>query len=87
MKDAVESTLYIFLLTINLNSQRPMVQTSALEYKYILSGVVEYSIDSKICTLNAGDSILFNGMLPHAPKAVGATAATMIIIYFFSEEH
>jgi transcriptional regulator with XRE-family HTH domain len=87
MKDIAASTLDIVLLTINPNSQRPMVQTAALEYKYILSGAVEYNIDGKTYTLNAGDSILFNGMLPHVPKAIGTTPVTMIIIYFFSEEH
>ena len=85
-QDVPASTIDIVLLTLEPGSSRPLVQTAALEYKYIISGSVQYEINGEFFDLNAGDSIFFNGMLPHVPKTTSNHPSVMLIIYFFDQE-
>lgn len=78
-----KSTLDVVLLELVPGAKRPMVKTEAFEYKYIISGKVEYHFKDQIVELEAGDSILFNGRLAHTPKNSGKENAVMLICYFF----
>lgn len=79
------STVDIVLLELEPNASRPMVETLAYEYKFILSGEVEYKFETESIFLSAGDSILFDGRIQHTPKNIGSYNALMLIIYFFEE--
>jgi transcriptional regulator with XRE-family HTH domain len=79
------STVDIVLLELEPNASRPMVVTEAFEYKYILSGKVEYIFDDSQYTLSEGDSMLFDGRLPHTPKNLTNSKAIMLIVYFFEQ--
>ena len=85
-QDIPASTIDIVLLTLAPESNRPLVQTAALEYKYLLSGSVRYEINGEFYDLAQGDSIFFNGMLPHVPKTTSPEPAVMLIVYFFDQE-
>lgn len=78
-----KSTVDIVLLELEPNAKRPMVETEAFEYKYMLSGEVEYQFEHENIRLSAGDSMLFDGRIPHTPKNIGAYNAVMLVIYFF----
>jgi len=80
------STVDIVILELQPDAIRPLVETEAFEYKYVLSGQVEYQFNKEKIVLNAGDSILFDGRIPHTPKNPGSTVASMLIIYFFEEK-
>jgi len=80
------STVDIVVLDLMPGSSRPMVTTEAFEYKYILSGDVEYHFDDYKVLLKQGDSMLFDGRLPHTPKNQGSTTASMLVVYFFEEK-
>jgi len=80
------STLDIVLLELEPKAARPLVQTAAYEYKFILSGEIEYKFDEESIFLSAGDSILFDGRIPHTPKNIGSYKALMLIVYFFEED-
>ncbi len=80
------STVDIVILELQPDAIRPLVETEAFEYKYILSGQVEYQFNKEKIVLNPGDSILFDGRIPHTPKNLGSTVAGMLIIYFFEEK-
>lgn len=84
-KNIEKSVVDIVLLELEPNAKRPMVETQAFEYKYILTGEIEYQFDHENIRLNAGDSMLFDGRLPHTPKNIGSYNAVMLIIYFFEE--
>ena len=84
-KNIVNSTVDIVLLELEPNATRPMVVTEAFEYKYILSGEVEYVFEEQSFHLSEGDSMLFDGRLAHTPKNSGKTKAIMLIIYFFEQ--
>lgn len=80
------STVDIVLLELEPGANRPMVQTEAYEYKYILSGEVEYQFEEKNYLLAQGDSMLFDGRMAHTPKNKGKKPASMLVIYFFEDK-
>lgn len=79
------STVDIVLLELEPNATRPMVVTEAFEYKYILSGNVDYVFEDQTYSLSDGDSMLFDGRLPHTPKNTSDQKAIILIIYFFEQ--
>ncbi|WP_114939987.1 helix-turn-helix domain-containing protein [Mucilaginibacter endophyticus] len=81
-----QSTVDIVILELEPNATRPLVETEAFEYKYILSGEIAYQFDDDLITLNQGDSMLFDGRIPHTPKNTGNTTASMLVVYFFEEK-
>ena len=81
-----QSTIDIVILELEPNACRPLVETDAFEYKHVLYGDIEYQfIDEKII-LGPGDSMLFDGRIPHTPKNIGTQTAGMLVIYFFEEK-
>lgn len=79
------STVDVVILELAPDSHRDLVQTEAYEYKYILSGEVEYLFNDKSYYLSQGDSMLFDGRIPHTPKNNTDKPASMLVIYFFEE--
>ncbi|TDO21667.1 helix-turn-helix domain-containing protein [Pedobacter duraquae] len=84
-KTIKESTVDIVILELEPGASRPMVVTEAFEYKYILSGKVDYLFENEKYTLDEGDSMLFDGRLPHTPQNPTAVKAVMLIVYFFEQ--
>ena len=62
------------------------VKTEAYEYKYSKSGEVEYQFHDEHIRLRTGDSMLFDGRLPHTPRNIGSDKAVILVIYFFEGE-
>ena len=71
------------LLEVQPNSQREKVETDAYEFKYILSGECIYIIGDDEVLLKEGDSIFFDGRIPHVPINRGDVSAKMLVLYFF----
>lgn len=85
-KKVKQSTIDIVLLEIQPGSSRDFVQTEAFEYKYIISGSVKYQFLDQEIELGAGDSMLFDGRLPHNPINEGTEVVKMLVVYFFEEK-
>lgn len=83
VKNAV---LDMVLLELDPNASRPLVQTEAFEYKYIVSGTVVFDFDGHEIRFDEGDSMLFDGRIPHTPRNAGASKAAMLVVYFFENE-
>lgn len=81
-----QSTVDIVILELEPDATRPLVETEAFEYKYILAGQIAYQFNDDIITLDQGDSMLFDGRIPHTPKNTGDTTASMLVLYFFEEK-
>ncbi|MDB4922580.1 XRE family transcriptional regulator [Mucilaginibacter sp.] len=79
-------TIDIVILELEPGATRPLVETDAFEYKYVLSGEIEYQFNEEKIILSQGDSMLFDGRIPHTPKNLGTTTASMLVIYFFEEK-
>lgn len=80
------STVDIVILELEPDAVRPLVETDAFEYKYILSGEIEYQFNDDKIQLRQGDSMLFDGRIPHTPRNTGTQTASMLVIYFFEEK-
>jgi transcriptional regulator with XRE-family HTH domain len=80
------STVDIVILNLEPNAIRPLVETDAFEYKYIISGSIEYQFNEEKIQLNQGDSMLFDGRIPHTPVNMGSHTASMLVVYFFEEK-
>jgi transcriptional regulator with XRE-family HTH domain len=74
------------LLELTPGAHRDEVRTDAFEYKYVLSGEVEYLINGVTYHLEEGDSICFDGRLPHVPRNEAAHPARMLLVYFFTQK-
>jgi transcriptional regulator with XRE-family HTH domain len=85
-KNLQATTIDFVLLELMPNSHREEVCTEAFEFKYILSGEVDYLINGDIYSLSAGDSLFFDGRLPHVPKNNNDTSCHMLIVYFFHQK-
>lgn len=73
----------VVLLNLEPNCSRDMVETDAYEFKYMLSGMCDYLIDDEKITLETGDSIIFDGRLPHVPLNPYSEPAKMMVFYLF----
>lgn len=71
------------LLEVHPNSKRGKVTTDAFEFKYILSGECFYVIGDEEVLLKQGDSIFFDGRVPHVPVNRSSSVSTMLVVYFF----
>lgn len=77
------STIDFVLLCLEPGAEREKVVTEAFEFKYIIDGEVTYRFDSQDVVLKKGDSLFFDGRLPHAPVNLSKKLSTMLVIYFF----
>lgn len=73
------------ILKVNPNSKREKITTDAWEYKYVIKGSITYIIDNEEVTLKEGDSLYFNGRLPHVPINKTQEECIMLVLYFYSE--
>lgn len=71
------------LLEVIPQSKRNKVTTDAYEFKFVLSGECVYDIDGEEVFLKEGDSIFFDGRLPHVPINRGENSVKMLVLYFF----
>jgi transcriptional regulator with XRE-family HTH domain len=75
------------LLELKKGAKRAhMIKTDAYEYKYVIRGKVEYHIENEKYVIDEGDSLFFDGRLPHKPANIGDTDALMLVVYFFITE-
>lgn len=72
------------LLTLLPDARRPMVQTDAFEFKYLLKGNIEYTVGEEVFLMEAGDAIFFDATEPHNLKNMGDTEAQMLVTYVFN---
>ncbi|MFD2827743.1 helix-turn-helix domain-containing protein [Leeuwenhoekiella polynyae] len=74
------------LLEIQPGSERSKVETDAYEFKYMLSGSCVYNIGDEEVTLHEGDSIFFDGRIPHVPINRREVPTAMLVLYFYLKD-
>jgi len=74
------------VLKLDPAAQREKVTTDGYEYLYILNGRVDYFLDNEHYTLEEGDSLFFNGNIPHVPENNTGKTATILVIYIVTSE-
>ncbi len=68
------------ILTLQPGSQYEPIVTEGFKFKYILKGEVEYRLGEDTVLLQAGDSLFFNGRIPHLPTNRTKQPASMLAI-------
>ena len=71
------------LLEVAPNAKREKVVTDAFELKYVLSGECHYLIGNEEIFLKEGDTLFFDGRIPHVPQNKGENSCKMLVVYFF----
>lgn len=71
------------LLEVFPGSKRGKVVTEAFEFKYVLTGSCTYIIGDDEVVLNEGDSLFFDGRIPHVPVNKGNEKSKMLVMYFY----
>lgn len=72
----------ISLLTISPGAQREPVSTNGFEFLYLVKGNLSYTLGDSSLSLEEGDSLFFNGEIPHVPVNYSETDVILLVIYF-----
>ena len=73
------------LLELSPNAKRPLVTTAGFEYIYLIKGSVKYFLDDKYFKMTQGDSLFFDGNIPHVPINESKKPSLLMVLYLFTE--
>ncbi|MBK7870966.1 MAG: helix-turn-helix transcriptional regulator [Saprospiraceae bacterium] len=76
-------TVEAVILEILPNSKREKVSVDAYEFKYVLKGEINYQIDDEFILLQEGDTLLYDGRIPHVPHNNTKQPAKMLVLYLY----
>jgi uncharacterized cupin superfamily protein len=78
-----------FMLTLEVGAEsgKEKIVHTGSEFVMCLHGVLEYQVEDKFYTLEAGDSLLFAARLTHRWRNHGATVTNAIIVISGFEEY
>lgn len=78
------SAVQFALLRLDPDSKRYAVKTAAYEYIYLISGTLKYKLGKKTFNMKGGDSLFFDGTIPHVPVNAGKSTAVLLVAYLFT---
>lgn len=78
-------SLQMMFVTVAPECGGGMVSTEADELVYVLSGNFGYRIGDDLVTLVPGDTLYFDGTLPHGPVNASGGGGTLIACYLLKE--
>lgn len=78
-------TIEAVLLEILPNARREKVSVDAYEFKYVLEGEINYQIDEEFILLKKGDTLLYDGRIPHVPHNDTDQPAKMLVLYLYND--
>jgi len=70
-----------FFVTLEEYTKRKLVTTNGDQFLFILKGSIELLLRDEVITLNKGDSIYFNGKIPHVTKNTYKGISEFLVIY------
>jgi transcriptional regulator with XRE-family HTH domain len=76
----------VVMLDLMPNCQRKMVTTDGFELKYVVRGQVTYQLGDDIVVINEGDTLFFDGRIPHVPMNKTDEKVTMLVVYMLFPE-
>lgn len=79
------TSLQISLLLLEPGAKRKTVTTHAYEYIYLIAGSIEYILGERTFHMNEGDSLFFDGNIPHVPLNKSEKRAELLVFYLFAE--
>lgn len=82
-KQLSNSAVECVLLEVHPGAKRQKVSTDAFELKYVIAGACHYKIGEEIIKLNMGDTLFFDGRIPHVPLNPYSESVKMLVVYFY----
>lgn len=70
------------LLNLEPKALRDPVVTDGLEFIYLISGEIAYNIGNETITMHQGDSLFFDGRIPHLKINNSVETAKILVFYF-----
>jgi len=80
------SEFQLMLITVAPGAKRKAVSGTAMELLYMLSGELEYHIGNDKIMIRTGDTLFFDGTIPHVPVNDSGAEAVLLALYLLSEE-
>ena len=74
-------TFTAVLLELEPNASREMVTTDGMEFIYLASGNIDYQLGSATIAMEEGDSLFFDGRVPHLKINKSEQTARILVIY------
>jgi transcriptional regulator with XRE-family HTH domain len=74
-----------FIVTLKKGAQREVVATDGDEFLFVIKGSLDFKIAEDVLRLNEGDSIFFDGSLPHVPINPGDEDLVFLVIYIIKQ--
>ena len=75
-----------FVLTLDPGARRELTMTDGDEFLFALKGTTELVLADEPVRLEEGDSLFFNGRIPHVPRNVGEGPAVLLVLYFLKRQ-
>ena len=63
-----------------IDDKKDLVSHSGEELIYLISGEMEVIFADRVVKMNAGDSLYFNGSIPHRSRSTGPNPATALVV-------
>ncbi|HAS45242.1 MAG TPA: hypothetical protein DCS93_32460 [Microscillaceae bacterium] len=63
------------------NTYRPPTSTDAMELLHVLTGTIHYGLDEEILELQPGDTLYFDGAIPHSVENKFDAEASLFKVY------
>lgn len=70
-------------VSLSPGNSRPKVSTDAFEFLYLTKGEINYCLNNEVLILREGESLFFDGNIPHVPLNKSQETAEYIVFYFF----
>ncbi len=74
-------TFNAMLLLLDPGAKREMVTTDGMEFIYLVNGTIDYKLGDVIVTMEEGDSLFFDGRMPHLKINKSGQIAKILVIY------
>ena len=84
-KNISESSLRTYLVKVKQDVYRKPISTDAFELIYVIDGVLDYTIEDEVLTLNEGDVLFFDGSTPHALRNNHKKQVILLKVYLINK--
>lgn len=72
------------VLKLDPGAQREKVVTDGFTFLYLVDGEIDYILDKDVISFKRGDSLFFDGKIPHVPQNVSDKTATLLVVYLLT---
>lgn len=76
------ASVEISLVNVKPGSNARARTSDGFMFKYVVNGLCEYILNKEVIPLSEGDSIFFNGSIPHLPTNKSDRDALMLVVDF-----